>query len=170
MEMSSSKQFFRRTWVVIPRYQTQLATTLAILQITTCLIFLGIMQFRVRALATDAGSLDRFLSLNLYRELIPWTLGVSFGVAIAAWFMGLYFSNSIVGPIPRMRRFLAAVGQGDFSQRVQVRPGDAMEHLSHDLNGLAIDLEKRYGSRRADGPARTAGVDQRSNEPVQSAT
>lgn len=164
--MSGPKPFFRRTWVVVPRYQRQLATALAILQINTGLLYLGIMQFRVRNLAENSRDMESFLELNFWSEFLPWTLGISVGVALAAWMMGLYFSNSIVGPIPRLQRFLASLGQGDFSQRVKVRPGDAMEHLATDLNQLAIELEKQYGKRNAQTPAFDTHGGQRTAEVV----
>jgi methyl-accepting chemotaxis protein len=147
----------------VPKYQRQLAMALAILQINTGLLYLGIMQFRVRNLAENSRDLPSFLEFNFWLEFLPWTLGISAGVAIAAWMMGLYFSNSIVGPIPRLRRTLEAMGQGDFSQRVKVRPGDAMEFLAEDLNQLAVKLDGKYGRRpvppsQPDGGPRTAEV------------
>ena len=164
--MSRSTTFIRRTWVVIPKYQRQLATALAILQINTGLLYLGIMQFRVRDLAENTRDLESFLALNFWLEFLPWTLGISVVVAMVAWIMGLYFSNTIVGPIPRLRSFLSALGQGDFSQRVKVRPGDAMEHLATDLNQLAVELDKQYGKRNAQAPASGPNPGQRPGEPV----
>lgn len=157
----------RRQWVVVPHYQKQLAMALAILQINTGLLYLGVMQFRVRDLAERAIDQREFLNLNLWMEFLPWTLGISAVVAVVAWFLGLFFSNSIVGPIPRLRRFLLALGQGDFSQRLKLRPGDALEPLSLDLNRLAIALDKRYGTiERADARNATTECDSDS-EPVE---
>lgn len=151
--LSDHNPIRRRQWVVVPKYQRQLATALAILQISTGLLYLGVIQFRVRDLAENARDLQGLLALNLWMEFLPWTLAISIALGALSWVMGLYFSNSIVGPIPRLRRFLNAVGEGDYSQRVKLRPGDAMEFLAEDLNQLAVNLEKRQAGAKAAPPS-----------------
>ena len=136
----------RRRFVVQPRYQIQFAILLVIFQFNVGIVYQGIMQMRVRQVAEQAGSLRNFLGMNLWNEALPWMLGVSAAVSVFVYLIGLYFSNTIVGPIPRLRRALRQIADGDYSPRLRFRPGDALEDLADDVNHLASSLEKRYGT------------------------
>ncbi len=57
--------------------------------------------------------------------------------------LGIRQSHRIVGPMHRIMRTLEAIGQGDFSQRVQLRQGDALEDLARSINKMAEALQKR---------------------------
>lgn len=136
----------RSRFVVQPRYQIQFALLLVIFQFNVGIVYQGIMQMRVRQLAEEAGSLRNFMGMNLWNEALPWMLGVSAAVSVFVYLIGLYFSNSIVGPIPRLRRALHQLAEGDYSPRLKFRPGDALEDLADDVNRLAVTLQKRTES------------------------
>lgn len=59
------------------------------------------------------------------------------------FFLGIRQSHRIVGPMNRIMRTLEAIGQGDFSQRIQLRQGDALEDLARSINKMAESLQKR---------------------------
>ena len=58
-------------------------------------------------------------------------------------FLGVRQSHRIVGPMNRLRETLEAIGRGDFSRRVTVRPGDALEDLAEAVNQMAESLQRR---------------------------
>ncbi len=138
----------RRRFVVNRRYQVQFAILLVIFQFNVGILYQGILQMRVGEIAQDAGTLANFTEMNLWNALLPSMLGISAVVALVTYVMGLFFSNSIVGPIPRLRAALQQIGRGDFSARLRFRPGDALEDVADDVNRLAAALDARYGKRQ----------------------
>ena len=42
----------------------------------------------------------------------------------------------------RLKRMLEAIGQGDFSQRITLRKGDALEDLAAAINRMAESLQQ----------------------------
>lgn len=135
----------RRRFVVQPRYQVQFAVLLVIFQFNVGIVYQGIMQMRIRSLAEDAPSMAAFLQLNLWNEALPWMLVVSAAISVFVYLIGLFFSNTIVGPLPRLRAALHQITAGDYSPRLRFRPGDALEDLAQDVNELAASLDARYG-------------------------
>ncbi len=61
------------------------------------------------------------------------------------YYASLRQSHAVVGPIDRMIRALQRIGQGDFSPRLHLRPGDALHDVAKAINELATNLEKRSG-------------------------
>jgi methyl-accepting chemotaxis protein len=139
-EAPKKPRLLRRKWVVRPTYQNQFAVVLVAFQINVGLLYLGIMQFRMRSLLEQAGSLQVLLETNLWSAFLPWIAAISGALGAIVWMIGLFFSNSIVGPVPRLQRALQAMAAGDFSQRLKFRPGDALEDLATDVNALAERL------------------------------
>jgi methyl-accepting chemotaxis protein len=73
------------------------------------------------------------------------TLLVELLVAIPVVFiMGIRQSHRIVGPMNRLKQTLQAIGSGDFSQRITLREGDALEELARSINAMAEELQKRF--------------------------
>ena len=59
------------------------------------------------------------------------------------FYLGIRQSHRIVGPMNRIKRALEAIGQGDFSKRIILRQGDALEELAKAINQMAESLQKR---------------------------
>ena len=59
------------------------------------------------------------------------------------FYVGIRQSHRIVGPMNRLKRMLEAIGQGDFSQRITLRKGDALEDLAAAINRMAQSLQQR---------------------------
>lgn len=137
----------RRQFLVLPRYQMQFALLLVVFQFNVGLVYQGILQMRVVEIAEQSGNLAVFLNTNLWNAILPWMLAASTGVAAFVYIAGLLFSNSIVGPIPRLRNALGRMAAGDYSQRLEFRPGDALEDLARDVNQLAETLQRRVENR-----------------------
>jgi len=98
------------------------------------------------------------LWMNMYRpDLEQQTLLVSSLIAIATtllielllsipivFILGIRQSHRIVGPMGRLKRMIEAIGTGDFSQRIILRQGDALEDLAKSLNAMTEQLGQRY--------------------------
>jgi signal transduction histidine kinase len=52
----------------------------------------------------------------------------------------IYFSHKIVGPIYRVKKTLAAITNGDFTGRINLRTGDELHDLADHVNLLAEEL------------------------------
>lgn len=138
-----SSKVRRRTVLVSPRYQMQFALLLVVFQFNVGMVYQGVLQMRVVEVAENSGNLAVFLNTNLWSALLPWMLAASAGVAALVYVAGLLFSNSIVGPLPRLRDALHRMAEGDYSTRLEFRPGDALEELAADVNRLAETLQGR---------------------------
>ena len=57
--------------------------------------------------------------------------------------LGIRQSHRIVGPMNRIKQTLAAIGQGEFSRRITLRQGDALEDLASAINQMAEQLQRR---------------------------
>ena len=60
------------------------------------------------------------------------------------FFLGVRQSHRLIGPMKRLKATLEAIGKGDFSQRITLRPGDALEDLGRAINRMAQHLERRF--------------------------
>ena len=94
---------------------------------------------------------------NMYRaDLEQQTLFIASLIAVATTmlielllsipivlFLGIRQSHRIVGPMNRLKRMLGAIGTGDFSQRITLRQGDALEDLAKSMNQMAEQLQRR---------------------------
>jgi len=99
-----------------------------------------------------------FLWSNMYApELEQHALLVASLVAIATtllielllaipivFYLGIRQSHRIIGPVNRIKHLLDAIGNGDFSQRITLRQGDALEDLAKSINQMADALQRRY--------------------------
>jgi nitrate/nitrite-specific signal transduction histidine kinase len=60
------------------------------------------------------------------------------------FFLGIRQSHRIVGPMNRLKATLEAIGRGDFSQRITLRQGDALEDLATSINQMAQGLQQQF--------------------------
>jgi len=60
------------------------------------------------------------------------------------YYLGVRQSHQVIGPLQRITRTLEAIGSGDFSQRLTVRQGDALEDLAKTINKMAESLQSRF--------------------------
>jgi nitrate/nitrite-specific signal transduction histidine kinase len=68
------------------------------------------------------------------------------------YYYGLRQSHRVVGPVKRIIHALRAIGKGDYSRRLTLRPGDVLGDVAGAINEMADELERRVGSppRRRD--------------------
>lgn len=55
-------------------------------------------------------------------------------------------THKYYGPIVAINRFVKAISEGDYSQRVVLRKQDELQDLAAKLNHMAESIEKRHGS------------------------
>ena len=60
------------------------------------------------------------------------------------FYAGIRQSHRVVGPMKRLTQTLEAIGRGDFSQRITLRNGDALEELAGTINRMAERLQQRF--------------------------
>ena len=147
--MEQPKPTYRRTQYWVDRdYQIRFMTRM----------FVAIFLVAV----ISAGIAMAILMKNMYRpeleqqiHLIAGCIGVAVALLVEllvsipiVYYLGLRQSHTIVGPLKRIARMLEAVGAGDFSQRITLRKGDALEDMADALNKMAEALAQRYGASR----------------------
>src|SRR5262245_19198838 len=94
-------------------------------------------QARANALvASDRGSYSR--SRNLL-------IGAGAGSLLLALVLGLLLSDSLLVPLRKTQRRLAAIASGDFSGRVEVPNRDEIGALAADVNRMSDELKRLYG-------------------------
>ncbi len=142
--MSPEPPYKRRQYLVDRGYQLRFVSR----------VFLVVLSVAVVSSLISTG----MLWVNMYRpDLESQTPLIASLIAIATtllielllaipivFFLGIRQSHRIVGPMNRIKRTLEAIGTGDFSQRITLRQGDALEDLAKSLNQMAESLQHRF--------------------------
>ncbi|MBI3324273.1 MAG: HAMP domain-containing protein [Candidatus Omnitrophica bacterium] len=142
--MTSSQQP-RRTLLVDREYQLRFITRLAMMVFgvagTSSLIAMAILW---RAMDQPELTGHMYVAAALVGSGLTLLLELVIALPIT-YYLGLRQTHKVVGPIPRMIRMLQAIGAGDFSQRIRLRPGDALVDVATAINQMTENLQKRYG-------------------------
>jgi len=78
-----------------------------------------------------------------------WPIAVVAGaVMVVGWVLGLVGNWRIHRSLSRVRRAAEAIGRGDLSRRVELRPGDEIEKLVRSFNQMADRLERTVSEER----------------------
>lgn len=142
--MPAYPRYKRRQYLVDRAYQLRFVTR----------VFLVVLAIAVISCAITAALLWKTLyvpqesaqtSLITAILAVASTLLVELLVAIPlVFYVGIRQSHRVVGPLSRMTRALQAIGQGNFSQRLTLREGDALLDLGTAINRMAEDLQRRF--------------------------
>ena len=95
-------------------------------------------QTKARANALVAG--DR----RSYRRSRDLLIGAGAGSLFLALALGLLLSDSVLVPLRKTQRRLAAIATGDFSGRVEVPNRDEIGALAADVNRMSDELQRLY--------------------------
>lgn len=145
--MSPETPYVRRQYLVDRAYQIRFVTrvfmvVLAVAVVSsllsTLLIWFNMYQPDLNAQVPMISSLIAVAATLLIELLLAIPI---------VFFLGIRQSHRIVGPMNRLKRTLEAIGNGDFSQRIVLRQGDALEDLAKSINTMAETLDKRYGNK-----------------------
>ncbi len=140
--MSPEQPYKRKQYLVDRDYQLRFVTRLfmAVLAVAaiSCLIATGLLSVSMYSPDLPQQTIIYcFVSIAL-------TLLVELLISIPViWVLGIRQSHRIVGPMNRIKRMLEAIGAGDFSQRITLRKGDALENLAKSLNQMCEALQRR---------------------------
>src|SRR3990167_7478951 len=141
--MSTDLPYRRKQYLVDRGYQLRFVTrvfvVVLIVAVVSAMISTGLLWMNMYR--PDLGQ-----STTLVAALIAvaTTLLVELLISIPlVYFLGIRQSHRVVGPVNRIKRVLEAIGAGDFSQRIVLRRGDALEGLAKTINEMAERLGQR---------------------------
>jgi signal transduction histidine kinase len=94
---------------------------------------------------SGAKSTSLYILYNAIGRFLIWGACVAIAIALLLTF---FLSRRITGPIRALTVTARKLGQGDFSQRVQVKDKSEVGELAQTFNSMASDLEKAERLRR----------------------
>lgn len=143
--MSAEAPYKRKQYLVDRDYQLRFVTRMFMIVLavaaTSSLVATGLLwRYMYQPDVSQQTLIYCFISvaLTLLVELL-----LSIPIVL---FVGIRQSHRIVGPLNRIKRTLEAIGGGDFSQRIVLRQGDALEDLAKAINQMAEALQRRSSS------------------------
>ena len=142
--MSTDLPYRRKQYLVDRGYQLRFVTrvfvVVLIVAVVSSLISTGLLWTNMYR-----ADLEQQATLIAALIAVATTLLVELLIAIPlVYFLGIRQSHRVVGPVNRIKRIFEAIGTGDFSQRITVRRGDALEDLAKAINEMADRLQQRY--------------------------
>jgi signal transduction histidine kinase len=102
---------------------------------------LAVLTRKTRARADALVAADR-RSYSRSRDLL---IGAGAGSLLLALALGMLLSDSVVLPLRKTQRQLAAIAGGDFAGRVEVPNRDEIGALAADVNRMSDELQRVYG-------------------------
>jgi len=154
--MLSEQGFKRKQYLVDRTYQLQfvsrvfmvvLAVAVISLVVSSALLWSHLYRPDMTAQTPLIASLLAIATMMLVELLVAIPL---------VFFLSLRQSHRIVGPMSRIKRTLQAIGSGDFSQRITLRKGDALEDLAKEINQMAQELHRRVSGSSSSAPPTSA--------------
>lgn len=141
--MNTELPYRRKQYLVDRGYQLRFVTrvfvVVLIVAVVSSLISTGLLWTNMYR-----ADLEQQATLIAALIAVATTLLVELLIAIPlVYFLGIRQSHRVVGPVNRIKRVLEAIGTGDFSQRIALRRGDALEGLAKSINEMADRLQQR---------------------------
>lgn len=143
----------RRQFVAKPSFQIKL-TIIFMLMVTIVANLVGFLCFALissdlepkLARLTDPGTTVS----GIAQALIPQVLLAEAATLILVFFLCIWVTHTIAGPLYRMERVAREIGEGDLSLHLQLRPHDELRELADALNAMSRGLARRlYRIREA---------------------
>ena len=122
----------RRQIYIKGSFQRQFVMQFCSMVLGGCVLFGVILYFYARRVLDSADFLLPALGAT--------TVIVTTVVALAAGARVLVFSHKIAGPLYRLEKAAEAVGQGDLSQRVNLREGDELQAFAQSMDFAVAEL------------------------------
>ena len=144
LSMNGELPYRRKQYLVDRGYQLRFVTrvfvVVLIVAVISSLISTGLLWTNMYR-----PDLEQQATLIAALIAVATTLLIELLLAIPlVYFLGIRQSHRVVGPVNRIKRVLEAIGAGDFSQRITVRRGDALEDLAKSINQMADNLRQRF--------------------------
>ncbi len=145
--MSPRKRYQRKQILVVKKIQYKFAGFVILLAAGTALLTSLAVFFTV---LTVLG--DKLASVYPQGRLAPivksaylsFIIVFSVSVPVICYF-AIRFSHKVVGPLPKIYRYLVSVGQGVHPGKLVLRDGDHLQELAVVINDMANDL-KNHGA------------------------
>lgn len=141
--MNSNQPYQRKQYLVDRAYQIRFVTRVfsAVLAVAVISSLLSTSLLWMNMYRSELGSQTLFVACLV---AVAVTLLVELLLAIpVVFYLGIQQSHRIVGPMNRIKQTLEAIGKGEFSQRITLRQGDALEDLAKAINQMAERLSQR---------------------------
>ena len=144
MNMTPDSSYKRKQYLVDPAYQlrfvsrvfiTVLAVALVSLALSSLLLSKNLYEPDLRSQTTLITSLVAVATMMLIELLVAIPL---------VFILSIRQSHRVVGPMNRMKQTLEAIARGDFSQRISLRQGDALEDIANAINKMSQGLQQRF--------------------------
>ncbi len=78
---------------------------------------------------------------GLVQTLAIWIVVLSIVTGVSTVFTGIFMLARLAGPLYRLKKSVARLGEGDLSVLVELRDGDEFHDLADDLNGAAARIQ-----------------------------
>jgi len=140
----SDRPYKRKQYLVDRAYQIRFVTRVFVVVLAVAIVS-ALMATGFLWSNMYAPELEQHALLVASLVAIATTLLIELLLAIPiVFYLGIRQSHRIIGPVSRIKRMLDAIGQGDFTQRITLRQGDALEDLAKSINQMADTLQRRY--------------------------
>ena len=86
---------------------------------------------------------SQLLSAQYITEPVSWdkyAVRIVF-LLVTVFFIGIFFSHKIIGPLNRLEVMLREMNSGQFDGSIKLRTGDDFRKLSEEINNLASKLK-----------------------------
>lgn len=150
MNKAKNTKFTRKQYIVSPRFQYRYIGIILALMFATAALCSYVVYYNSLVLLGEKlanvypqGRLVAILKTVNLRVLVSVIL-----VSPVVVFLGVILSHRIAGPINRMERFLGAVGSGDLTQKITLRPKDELIPLADGINNLVDGLRANVIEKR----------------------
>ena len=144
--MEPARPYYKRKqYLVLRTYQLRLVGRLFLIMLAITVISAGIAGLLLRQVYSTDQGVEPWLVVGLIAVAVTVIAELLLAVPLII-FLGIRTSHRLVGSINRMKHTLGAIGQGDFSQRLTIRRGDALEEVVQSINQMAERLEQRSSS------------------------
>jgi len=160
--MRHTSEFLPRKKSVVHPKQKRFALLLLVAQVVTILVYSATIQVRLLHYLKRSTTLETWETVS--RIMSEGFIALFLTGVVTAGFLyllGLWMSNRILGPVPRLQRALRSVAEGDTSIRLKFRPGDYLEDLADDFNAAMDAIEEKPAAKRqAEESARSNAASQ----------
>lgn len=140
--MTQVRSFHRRRYLVNRPYQLQFVSRVIFVMTVALASSLIALAFLWKVLYRPGLERQSYLIAACIGVAVTLLIQLLISIPII-YYLGIRQSHQIIGPVPRIAKALEAIGAGDFSQRVDLRPGDALRDLAKAINRMADSLQKR---------------------------
>lgn len=109
----------------------------------TSIIILAMLLIAVVIGATIYRDFSQLLSAQYITEPVSWdkyAVRIVF-LLVTVFFIGIFFSHKIIGPLNRLEVMLREMNSGKFDGSIKLRTGDDFRKLSEEINNLASKLK-----------------------------